>query len=339
MSRPAIDINIHDSSIGIWQDNAQDPSFRAEIYDALVRDLRARGWSIKADPKIHRHYRSISPCHRLGTRGTLCCKIEVAGRHVGVEFWSLTAPQINRNGRRYDFDKLSRMGYLDRLRVEVERARICRWLRTLAPAKVTLRNERHLSPMDRIQKGYAEGWHTDKGLGRPNWHQDYNRKSGDGGHLEHGQVVWLADRKGRIIRGTAYYNLNSMWWVIAGGQLMNESCGSLFVRAPDDLRTKQNERDRRKRLEAELSVAVQRMNFVRAEVLKQILFGGDQVFLIWARDHNSYYRSQYSGYATDSNFAGKYTRAEAEAECRRVPHELEMVGPDGKHISFQRGAA
>lgn len=108
---------------------------------------------------------------------------------------------------------------------------------------------------------------------------------------------------------------------------------------PVDLRTKHNERARRNRLEAELQIAVKRMDYQRAHVLKTIIFGTEQTYMIWARDKQAYYRSQYAGYSSDTAGAGRYTRAEAEAECRRVPHELEMVCPDGTHVSFDRSAA
>lgn len=336
--RPATEVRIHDSSLSIWQDNAKDETFRSDIYAPLIRAMRARGWSIKADPRVQKNYRSISASRRLGARGSLHCSIEITGRVVKVEFWSITAPQNNRNGRRYDFDKLARMHHLDSLRVELEFKRIIAWLVTLAPVKVT-RDNHGLTPMQHIDKGYAEGWHTDKALGRPRCDYESNRKAKDGALLEHGQTVWFADRKGRIVRGTAYYNLNNMWWVIAGGELHNEGSHSLHVSPPADLRTKQNERARRNRLEAELAIAVKRMDFLRAELLKRILFGGEQAFLIWARDKEAYYRSQYTGYTSDGISAGKYTRAEAEAECRRSPHELEMVCPDGSHVRFDRRAA
>lgn len=337
--RAPLEIRIHDASIGIWQDDARDASFRSDVYAALIRDMRARGWSIKPDRRIHQHYRILSPDHRLGARGSLCCSIEIAGRVVTVEFWSTTAPQSNRNGRRYDFDKMGRMRHIDRLRVELEFRRITRWLETLAPVKVSRSAERGMPAMRRIEKSYAESWHKDKALGRPHWRYDYNRGSKDGALLEHGQSVWLADNKGRILRGTAYYNINNMWWVVAGGKLFNEGSHSLYAMRPADLRTKQNERSRRSRLERELSIAVERMDFQRAHLLKQIVFGGEQSFLIWARDHQAYYRSQYAGYTTDRICAGKYTRAEAEAECKRVPHELEMVYPDGSHVCFDRRVA
>ncbi|MER9056480.1 hypothetical protein [Mesorhizobium sp. M0910] len=339
MTRAPLDIRIHDASIGIWQDNAQDASFRSEVYGVLIRQMRDRGWSIKRDPGIHYRDKCLSPSYRLGARGTLRCAIEISGRVVKVEFWSVTAPQVNQNGRRYDFDRKARMHHIEQLRVVLEFRRIVTWLETIAPVKVSRSETRDMSPMERIEKRYAESRHKDKVLGRPTWSSESQRKSQDGSLLEHGQTVWIPDHKGRLVRGVAYYNINNMWWVVAGGQLYNEGCHSLLTATPADIRAKRNQRARRRRIEEELALAIRRMNFQRAETLKRILFGGDATFMIWARDHNAYYRAQYAGYTTDVISAGKYTRAEAEAECRRVPHELSIVDQDGRHTRFDKVAA
>lgn len=332
--RQPIAIRIADAHIGIWQDKPDDASFRSEIFGALIRDMRARGWSIHEDAEIRKRFNILRHDKWRGAKGTLCCKIDLSGRVVQVDFWSVTAPQINHHGREHDFNKMRRMGHIDRLRIELEYRRAIRWVETLAEVTVTRADDGDMPAMARIEKAYAESWHSDKLLGRPVCSSDYNRQSKDGVLLEHGQAVWITDGKGRIIRGTAYYNINNMWWVVAGGKLYNEGSRSIYASVPSDLRTKRNERARRVCLERELSVAVQRMHFNRAQLIKDLLFGREQVFMIWARDNKAYYRSQYGGYTTEMIHAGKYTRAEAEAECRRVPHELEMVCPDGSRVRF-----
>lgn len=337
--RPKIDVRIHDAQIGIWQDNPSDATFRSDVFGVLIRQLRDRGWSIKQDPDIRRRHRCLNATHRLGAHGTLRCAISISGRAIEIAFWSVTSKQVNGNGRRYDFNRMVSMHHLDRLRIELEFRRIQAWLTTIAPLAVSRTVDLDLSPMERIAKGYAESWHKDATLGRPVCTSDYNRKGADGTLLEHGQPVWFPDRKGRIVRGIAYYNINNMWWVVAGGKLFNEGCHSLFTSPPVDLRLKRNQRLRRQRLEEELAVATRRMAFLRSDLLKRILFGSDATFMIWARDHDAYYRAQYAGYTADIISAGKYTRAEAEAECRRVPHELSMVDQDGKHTRFDRVAA
>lgn len=332
--RAPLSVNIHDTSFGIWQDDPNDPTFRSDIYAEIIRQMRSRGWSIRADRETKKRFPTLSPSQREGAKGTLRCAIEIAGRTVKVEFWSETAPQINQYGRYYDFDKLRRMSRQDARRVELEFRRMIAWLQSLAKLEVKRRDKESLSPMQRIEQGYAESWHKDKALGRPVCSTQGNRRSADNSFLEHGQQVWTTDYRGRVVRGTTYYNINNMWWVIAGGQLLNKASFEIYASQPVDLRRKRNERERRNRLERELQIAVQRMDYERAHTLKKIIFGTEQTYMIWARDHSAYYRSQYAGYTTDSLSAGRYTKAEAEAECRRVPHELEMVCPDGTRVRF-----
>ena len=130
--------------------------------------------------------------------------------------------------------------------------------------------------LEQIHARYAESWHF-KGdwqayLAKERW-MDGNRKSADGVLLEHGQRVWLADRKGRIVTGIAYYNINNMWWVWLGKyDYTNEACFRLYTSAPGNLRTKRNGDLRRRRLEGKLSEAVKAMNYERAALLRDILF-------------------------------------------------------------------
>ena len=336
--RPKIEVRLHDTYLAIWQDDANDATFRTEVFTPLLKAFARRGWKVGADPHVLKHFRSLSPSHRLARRGELHAAIAIHSRAIEVTYWAETWPIDNPNGQRHDFDKLKRMNYLDQLRVQLERRRIIAWLQTIAPVTVSTSEIAGLTPRQRIDRGYAKSWHTDKNLGRPRCDHDYNRKSADGALLEHGATIWFTDRKGRIGRGTTFYHINNMWWVIAGDQLLNLSCGEIFCRPPDDLRRKRNKRQRRDRLEGELATAVRRMDFHRAERLKGILFGDQPLYLIWARDHKAYYRPNYSGYTSDVIAAGRYTRAEAEAEVRRVPHELEAVDADGKRIRFERVA-
>lgn len=337
--RPAIDVRIHDTHIGIWQGDPNDPSFRAEIYAPLLNALKRRGWAINADPEILKHYRLLSPDRRLAARGNLRAEIGISGRAVEVKFWAETWPLDNPNGRRYDFDKLKRMEYLDRLRVRLEFRRTVEWLETLAPVTVKADAPESMPALERIERRYRESWHSDKNLGRPVCKYAYNGTSKDGQRIEHAATVWYADCKGRIGRGTAYYNINNMWWVTPNQfELVNLSSGEIYTAPPQNLRVKRNERQRRARLEGELAAAVRRMDFRRAETLRNILFGSEQIYLIWHREHSAYYRPDYCGYTTDTISAGKYTREEAEREVRRVSHLLEAIGPDGERIRFEAAA-
>lgn len=333
-----LDINLNDTSIGIWQDNASDPTFRAEIFGPLIRSMRVRGWTIGADPAVR--YPSLRPTHRLGKRGDLRAEIRCSGRVVKIKLWSEAAPSENRNGPRYGFNQRKGAPYLDRLRFDLETRRILAWLRDRAeitekrPPRAGTIAPGAMTAMDFIAEDYRTSWHADKELGRPVAKYDDNRTSRDGDLIEHGQKVWFTDCKGRICCGTAYYNINNMWWIVSGEwSLSNKGTDEIYTRRPANLRKKLNERARRRRLEAELALAIRSMNFLHAETLRKILFGQELTYGIWAKDHSAFYRSNYSGYTTDSISAGRYTWDEAADEVRRCPDGLRLVTPDGKHLS------
>ncbi|RAI42026.1 hypothetical protein CH341_20425 [Rhodoplanes roseus] len=341
-----VTVRLHDTHIGIWQDDARDPSFSREIYGGLIRHLRGAGWKVRVDPQIKRNYSCLSPSHRLAAKGALRASIKVSGRVVEMDVWAETWPQRNPNGHRYDFDKRARLAYLDRLRLTLEERRVLAWLGTVATIESVKRFALGIGPgfgeitaLAHIADGYAKSWHSDKALGRPICTAPSYSTSADGGTIEHGVTVWFPDGKGRILRGTAYYNINNMWWVVAGPwTLQNLASFQVYTRQPDDLRRKRNDRLRRERLEQVLGGAIGRMDFRKAETLRRLLFGAEQAFMIWSEHKEAYYRPQGRGYTTDAIRAGRYTKAEAEAEVRSAPDRLRLVTPEGRLVRLEVAA-
>ncbi|RAP39320.1 hypothetical protein BYZ73_21145 [Rhodovulum viride] len=333
-AKRAIEVRFHDTTIGIWQDDARDPTFRSDVFGPLIRMLRDEGWTVGSDPDIVKRYNSLRHDHRRMRKGALRGTIQISGRSIDIELWAETWPKKNQNGHRYGFNKRQRLDYLDRLRVQALESRIVAWLERRGAVTVR-RSEQPRLAMDRIAKDYAESWHTDKALGRPRCDYDHNRRSADGILLEHGQTVWVPDTKGRIVRGQAFYNINSMWWVVlAKDHLTNKACFDIYAQQPEDLRRKRNGRERRRRLEAQIAAAVVASDFRRAETLSRIAFSDQPIWRIWSRKHDCFYAPQYSGYTSDANLAGRYTRDEAMREVRRVPHILHAIGPDGRREDF-----
>ena len=333
-------IRLHDATVGIWQDDANDPTFRSEIYAGVIREMRSRGWVVQAEPRVRKHYPSISRDNRIASRGDMRALVKLSGRVVYVEFWAETWPVNNPNGRRYDFDKRKKMVFLDRLRLDLETSKILSWLENRAVVTVSVGDPMvragrgGLTASEWIARDYAKSWHADKALGRPVCTQACNSRSADGGVIEHGATVWFADRKGRVRRGVAHYNLNNKWWVVTDRfGLENRTSFEIFTEAPADLRAKQNERLRRGRLEAELRSAIQISDFARAALLKRIAFGEEPTYGIWSNRWGSFYAANAAGYTKDSLAAGRYTWDEAVAEVRRVPHYLSLVMPDGSHVA------
>ncbi|MCS0501572.1 hypothetical protein [Ancylobacter mangrovi] len=334
-----LEIRLTDAHIGIWQSDPNDPTFKTEIFDGLIRLLRARGWTVGRDPRVHTHYRSISKNHRIARKGEIRAEFHICGHAITFEFWATTWKSDHVNGHRYDSNRIDRFDYLDRLRMRQLETVISSWCEQRAQISVS-RSRPHpssgkITARAFVESSYAESWHSDKALGRPLCKSDENRRSRDGCLLEQGMTVWTKDYKGRIVRGTALYHINNMWWVVAGPYaLLNVCSRDIYVECPEDVRRKRNGRERRVRLEAELAKAIRRDDFRRADVLRRILFGSEPTYRIWSRKNDAYYRADYCGYTTDVVSAGRYTRAEAEREVRRVPHHLHAIGPDGRREDF-----
>ncbi|WP_147080019.1 hypothetical protein [Methylobacterium haplocladii] len=334
-----LDINLYDTHIGIWQDDANDPSFQKEIFGPLIRLLHDHGWVVRADGLTR--YRSLRPNYRLGWRGDLRVAIQISGRCIELVFWSGLAEPSNPNGLRYDFDKRKRAPYLDRVRIDLETRRILTWLRQRAA--LTISPPRHvpcgigfgeMSADTYIDRSIRSSGHYVPELGRARFYNEPREQtSGDRRQLSHDSTVWFRDRKGRVLRGRAFYSLGQNWLVAAGRWgVYHVQHWDLFVAPPADLRGKSNARARRSRLEGELTRALRRDDYRRAEVLKQILFGNAPIYRIWSRKNDCYYAPNSSGYTSDALGAGRYMRDEAESEVRRVPHILSLVTPDGRHL-------
>src|SRR3546814_9886870 len=108
--------------------------------------------------------------------------------------------------------------------------------------------------------------------------------------------VWIQDRQGRWLRGTAFYNINNMWYVAIGKyELHNMAAFRIHVSKPASLRRQPNLKARRARLEEEFRKAVAGMDFERAKLLQKFLFGEQDVFRIWARQKDAWYRQQAQG--------------------------------------------
>src|SRR3546814_13489375 len=54
------EIAFHDSSLRIWEDSVEELVFKREVFEALIRLLRRRGWKVGVDASVHQHYRCLS---------------------------------------------------------------------------------------------------------------------------------------------------------------------------------------------------------------------------------------------------------------------------------------
>lgn len=194
----------YDADLGLWLDDPRDPMVR-KARDAVVRLLRARGWSIGLDPHTLKHFRAISKDHHRGKHpGGLEVKIGASGRHLEIKFFQNVANVENRSGGEYDFDRWQRMPYLIRLRYEAEVRAIARAIADLGlPDLVRVR--RQITRVERILDDRVDSCH-----GRY-WERDgaaYNVRSADGGTMIEGAVGYVR-QGGRWVKGTIMIGLNN----------------------------------------------------------------------------------------------------------------------------------
>jgi len=326
-------IHLHDAALSIWEPEVDKVEFKKVVFKRIIQQLNRLGWvvSIPQD-KINSYSQDFARNFRYCVKGDLKADLNVSGRVIELEFFqNLNAPDRPDHEGRYQYDKEKHMPYLMLLEMRRTRNVIVKYLTNVFTG-YELDSERVLSQMrvglgeftalEWIEQKYKTSWHFKGDLSTYKI-SDCNRKSAEGKALEHGQRVYYFDRDGRIQTGTAYYNINNMWWVVTGKYaLSNEACFSLYTELPQNFRIKRNDRLRRKRLESLLSDAVDKMDFIRAHKLKGILFSPDeQLYRVFHTDHQLYHRAGFSGYTKDPNYAGKFTLE----ECKRFGNEHQNV--------------
>lgn len=297
--------------------------FKRQVFARIVQTLRRLGWMVAPWDEA-KNYKAIQHNHRTCSKGHLRAELALQGRCIQFKMWQgVNTPTRADHGGRYESDKEACMPYVIRLEMERTRRRIRDYLCNVfsgysfdPEARSIYRKPLALTAMECIQKHYAESSHF-KG---DNWAtykesigMSYNLKAKDG-PLNHGQRVWVADNKGRMVEGVAYHHINNMWWVWLGKySYSNKAAFEIYTQKPDNLRVKRNSEQRRKRLEALLATAIKAMDFERAAKLRDILFPKDEpLFLVWHEDHRAYHRTGFRGYTSNIIEAGKFTAAEVK---------------------------
>ena len=279
------EIRVHDTSISVWEEHVDGPAMQA-VFSALRRHLRRRGFVLA---KIKRIAKCIRDNYRDGRKGDLEVYAETAGRTAKVEFFQNVANVDNPNGGRYDFDKLTRMPRVLRLRCAVEMAATIRFLVSLGyalgkdlrePLAMSVlrigerRVEEGLTPLERFNRGWgadrfkrgADGWPVES-------ERDAYYRDQDGRRPEPGDVRCLY-HLGRLIRGTVYPNMNSMFTVhLADGSWITQaSAGELFSVDRDAPRRQPlTPKKQAERLEHELKKATGAKDWKRVATLGKVL--------------------------------------------------------------------
>lgn len=346
-------VRFHDASIYISEEGisearaiggyagakAWERQFKRDVFARIVQQLRRLGWTCtmpEIDPHSVKHYggtvaRWSAESKRFCTKGDLKADLRISGRCIEFNmFQSINCPTRPDHEGRYEHNKEAAMPYLLRLEMERTRRRISVYLCNVftgyefEPPKIE--RGTGATALEIIEQRYRESWHF-KGDLTKHTISDHNNRGADGGVIEHGARVWYADYFGRMLEGTAYYNINNMWWIVTGKyDFTNEADFHIYTKKPENLRIKRNASIRRKRLEAELQKAIAAMDFERAAILRDITFPkGQPLFSVWHSGHNLYHCSGFNGYTSDLSKAGKFTAEEVKgwdhAPNRIIPLE------------------
>lgn len=339
-------ISFGDAALSIWEDGEASPGqgcglspewergFKRGVFSRIVQTLNRLSWTV-AQPPISpydvKHYGAVvarwaTERRRICRKGNLQGELCINGRHIELQMWQDVTPSVNRHGGRYDFDKERRMPYVLRLEMERTRRRIRDYLRnvfsgyTFSPPKIGSPNPDPLAWFNdqwdgaherrhgthRFERG-ADGWPSARELG------ELARTDGDGALMTHGDVRWMRDQKGRLLRGRVYGGINVMWTFVYGpgrDDYTHQHAALFFSLRPgqEAVRKVANTELRRKRLEQEMQKAVAAMRFKRAAVLRDLLFPAGPVYAIYSKRRDLYFAPMYRGYCRSLADAGRYTR-------------------------------
>lgn len=277
--------------------DAWELKFKREVFARIIQTLNRLGWTCTMPAiKEHdvKHYggviaRRSAERERFCTKGDLKGDLRICGRSIEFKmFQSVNCPTRPDHEGRYESNKEACMPYVLRLEMQRTRNRIRDYLCNVfdgyafTPPRISSPNPDPLAYFNDSWDGEYEkkrGGHRFK-RGADGWpdHSEVKeraRTDGDGAQMNHGDVRWTRDHKGRLLRGRIYGGINEQWMIVYGpghrdyAQVYHTA---LFTYRPGQTPAKHvPERLRGDRLKNELDKAVKEMRFERAAVLRDIL--------------------------------------------------------------------
>ena len=206
----------------------------------ILNMLAADGFDVQADPDVDKIIRKD---HYIGKFHELEFEAKKYPNGFEIGFFQNVVYE-NPNGGRHDFDKLSKMPHMTRLRYTKFKNKILRLLGSLVP---DIYDDSTLSPKlaeEWIKCRYVESCHheqknTDFDLRSLDGQtqEPYNGLDRDKKTIRNGEIKYFRGRNGYLYRGRVYHDLNNMWWVIINKfEVKRVAAFELFDLAPGDKR-------------------------------------------------------------------------------------------------------
>jgi hypothetical protein len=311
---------------------AWEHEYKNQVFKRIVWMMRNIGWTCTM-PEVDQHAKKqygygiaeeSARRKRFCQKGDLKADLEMTGCSITLKFFqSINTPDRADHEGRYQSDLEKHMTYLMRLEMQRTRNRITQYLCNVFTGYQL--NPEHFGPLVVGPTGMtALEWkdhntrksgHYVAELGHARIHSKSNATARDGGTIEHGATVWYKDwATKRIFQGTAYYDLNTAWYLVSGkyGHSVVHT-HEIYANQPANLRDRLSHDYREKRLNNEMNKAIKEMRFERAAQLRDILFPKvEPLFMLYHTGHNLYHRACFSGYSNNTHDAGKFTRAQLD---------------------------
>lgn len=254
---------IHDSSINIWSEIDSDEV----LYKKLKTLLKKLGFSWKQDPYTVKNYPSLAKTYHYGILKDLEFCSQIHPKVIEFDFFQNINFE-NPYGGKYDFDKVSKMPYVIRLRFQKIISCIKDLLKTLE-----FKDESRYIPensFDAVMFRRSEIGDYHKSAYDPAYQQEYNVTDRDDNRLRDGDIRYFYDNHGILMRGTVYYNLNNMWFVILNHlEYTNVSASSLFSWKPN--LPKRIQPRRYHKLNLLLKESIESENFEKAIIYRDLI--------------------------------------------------------------------
>jgi len=229
--------------------------------------LRREGYSCRQDPKVHK---CIRKAHLMGRKDDVHYALECGPRGFKLDFYE-DVIRDNKCGGRYHFDKMAKMPYLRRLKVQLIHQKLASELEVMGFVS------RFGVPHDRARAWVLEQRAELLDFQGPNFYDEerrysYNCEDADKIQIRDGEIRYFYDRyDGSLHRGEVWRHINSMWWVIENETTVsNIACFELFFYDPAR-HPRRRPHNPMKTMEHALKKMVEKRDFERAIGLRDAI--------------------------------------------------------------------
>jgi hypothetical protein len=213
-------INQEHARIGFHK-NGQSRDSHYPLLDSVLSLMKDRGFEVGRDPEIEKNYNCINKDHWYGRKAALEFKANRYPAGFEIEFFQNVFFE-NKSGGFYDFYRYQKMPYLVKLMLRNEFKYIKAFFEKAGCQDIS--KPVYKMVKDKIKQDFVECWHHPQksmeefeleDLDGQTLLETYNNNIGkDKKIIRNGETKYFRDRKGRLMRGKVYHNINDMWWVL-----------------------------------------------------------------------------------------------------------------------------